>query len=105
MLLAQASTPTPFINETSFPTARIGNISTLLNVIIPLLSLGAGLLFLIVTFQAAFKYLTSEGKAEEIAKAQKTIIWGVVGLVVVISAYILVKIISMILNIQGQSLL
>ena len=102
MLLASADTPTPFVNATSFPAARIVDISTLLSVIIPLLTLGGGLLFFVIILQAAFKYLTSEGKPEEIAKAQKTLIWAIIGLVVVICAYTFVKIIAMILNIQGQ---
>jgi hypothetical protein len=106
MLLVQASspTPTPFINETSFPMAKVGNISILMNVITPLLMGGGAILFLIILFQAAFKWLTSEGKPEELAKAQKTLIWGIVGFVIVISAYTLVKIIAMALNVSNQIL-
>lgn len=88
------------INPTSFPAARIATIGTLLNVIIPLITIGASLMFLFMMIRAAFTWLTSGGKPENLAKAQKMFIWAIVGFVVVLAAFALTKLIGMIFNVN-----
>jgi len=103
-MLAQAD-PTPFtINPTTFPAARFDSIGKIVNLLLPLAMLGGVLLFLVVIIQAAFIFLTSEGKAEKANKARDMFIFAIIGLVVVLSAYILVKLIALIFNIQGLPL-
>jgi len=87
------------INPSSFVPAKITSIATLMKVILPLLMTGAALFFLIILFQAAFKILTAGDNKEMIAKSQKTIGFAVLGLVLIVGSFLLVRIIGMILKI------
>ncbi|PIY72398.1 hypothetical protein COY87_01190 [Candidatus Roizmanbacteria bacterium CG_4_10_14_0_8_um_filter_33_9] len=82
------------------PTARIGTISTLVNVIVPLLISFGGFIFLIMLLVGAFTYLTSAGQQEQLKKAQQTLSFAVLGLVIIICSFIIVKIIGMILKVD-----
>lgn len=94
-------TTTPFIiNETSFPPAKIATFAHLLNVILPLLTIGAALLLLIMLIYGGFSWITSGDNPESLKKAQKTITFAIFGLIVVILSYLAVKLISIIFNIQ-----
>jgi len=88
------------INPTNFAPAKITSVATLMKVILPLLMVLAGLFFLIILLQAAFKILTAGDNKEMVAKAQKTIAFAVLGLVLIVSSFLLVRIIGMILKIQ-----
>lgn len=88
------------IDETTFPPARLGNIGAILNVILPLLILGAALLFLVMFLLAGFQWLTAGGSMENAKKAQKTMSFAVIGLVVVVVSYTAVKLIGVILQIN-----
>lgn len=97
--------PTPFtINPTTFPAAKFDSIASIVNLLLPLAMLGGVLISLFVMFQAALIFLTSEGKAEKANKARNMFVFAIIGLVVVLSAYILVKLIAVIFNIQGLPL-
>jgi len=87
------------INPSSFAPAKITSIATLMKVILPLLMLGAGLFFLVILLQAAFKILTAGDNKETVAKAQKTIGFAVLGLILIVSSFLLVRIIGMILKV------
>jgi len=88
------------ITENNFAPAKITSVAGLMKVILPLLVLGAGLFFLVILLQAAFKILTAGDNKEAISKAQKTIFFAVLGLIVVVSSFLLVKLIGVILGIQ-----
>jgi len=87
------------IDETTFPPARVANIGTILNTILPLLILGAALLFLVMFLLAGFQWLTAGGSMDNVKKAQKTMSFAVLGLVVVVVSYTIVKLIGFILQI------
>lgn len=87
------------IDETTFPPARIADIGGILNLILPLLVLGAALLFLIMFLFAGFQWLTAGGSMDNAKKAQKTMTFAVIGLVVVVISYTAVKLIGFILQI------
>jgi len=89
------------IDQTNFTPAKIASIATLMKIILPLLMTGAGLFFLIMLFQAAFKILTAGDNKEMVAKAQKTISFAVLGLVFIAISFLLVKIITTILQISS----
>ncbi|MCS7093105.1 MAG: hypothetical protein NZL96_01570 [Patescibacteria group bacterium] len=88
------------IDPTTFPPARISSISTLVNVFLPLLVTGAAFLFLVMAFYGAFLYLTNGDKPEILKKAQAIIIYAFVGLLIVVSSFVLVNIISRILGVS-----
>lgn len=81
------------------PIAKFANIGAILNIIIPLMTLGAGLVFLAMLIVGSFNYLTSGGSPENIKKAQGTLFSAVLGLIIVICAYLIVKTIDTIFNI------
>lgn len=95
-----AITITPFINETSFPAAKFSDLGKILNLLLPLSGVVAALIFLVMILQAAFIILTGEGKPDNVAKAQKMLMFAVIGLLLVISAFVIVKLIGVIFNIQ-----
>jgi len=91
-------TITSFINPTSFAPAKFMNIGVIYNLITPLLMIGAAILFLVTILSAAFTYLTAGGNAENIKKAHKSLMFAIIGLVFVISAYLIMKIIAFVFN-------
>lgn len=82
------------INPTTFPPAKISSLGTILNVLLPLLQVGAALIFLVMLLQAAFTWITAGDKSENLAKVQKQIVFAVIGLLIVVFSFIFVKIIS-----------
>jgi hypothetical protein len=93
-LLAQA--PTPVINTTTFPAARFTDISTLLNVFVPLLSLGAAIIFGVMLIYAAFTILTSVGEADKIQKAKNILTFSIIGLILVTCAFVIVEVVKIV---------
>lgn len=93
------------INATTFPTyfppaGKINNLASILNLLLPLAIAGVLLIFLAVMLYGAFTWITAGDNPENIKKAHNTILYSVLGLVIVIISYVLVKIIAIILNIQ-----
>lgn len=95
---------TPFINPTSFAPAKFGDFSSLLNLVIPLFTLGMLLVFLFMLLRASFIILTGAGVPEQVVKAQKTFMYAAMGLGVVLASFLLVKLIGVILNIPNLPL-
>lgn len=93
-------TATPMINPTTFAPAKFGDIASILNLIIPLLTLFGGLMFLAMLIFAAFTFMTAGGNAEKTKKAQGIITFAIIGLIVVISAYMIVKLVGVVFNIN-----
>ncbi len=89
------------INPTSFPAARLTNLNQLLNVLIPLIMLGGAFMFLIMMLRGALQWITAGGNPENLTKAQKTITYAFFGLLIIFVSYLVVKLIGMVLNIQG----
>ena len=87
--------------ESNFAPAKIANIATLLNIILPLLTLGAGLIFLAMCLYAAFIMMTNGDNKEKIAESQKTLAFAVVGLIVVAISFIVVKLVGYVLGVTN----
>ncbi|MFN4212592.1 MAG: hypothetical protein ACK4FL_01345 [Microgenomates group bacterium] len=84
-----------------FKPAIFSNFSTLINLILPLATAGAALLFLVMFFSAAFKILSHGDSPEEIKKAQNTIAFAVLGLIVVIVSFLAVNLIGKMLGVTN----
>lgn len=78
----------------SNPLAKIASLSTILNVVIPLLMTIAGLVFLFMLISGGFKYITSGDSPEQVKKAQSTFVTAVIGLLIVVSSFIIVKLLA-----------
>ncbi|MFH0979385.1 MAG: hypothetical protein V1803_00330 [Candidatus Roizmanbacteria bacterium] len=88
------------INPTTFQPARIANIGLLLNVVLPLMMSGAALIFLVMTLYGAFNLLTHGDNPEGIKKAYSTLVFAVVGLIIVIASFVAVSLIGKLLGID-----
>lgn len=88
-------------NETTNPIAKFGTIGSLMNILIPTLIIGAAFLLLVMLLYGAYSIITSGGNAENMAKAQKTFTFAILGLVVVVLSFLFVKLISLIFKIQA----
>ena len=75
---------------------NIGAVTTLL---LRLLMLAAALGFLVMSLYGGFSWITSGGDPKNLEKSQKIFTSAIVGLVIVVVSYILVKLIGAMLNI------
>lgn len=96
--------PTPLINQntlpTIFPAARFTDIGVLLNIIVPLIVIIATFAMGATFGRAAFLIITAGSDAEKVSQARDSALYGVVGLVVMISAYLIVKLIGIMFKID-----
>ncbi len=86
------------IDSTSFPAAKIGNISQIMNLALPLALTGAGLIFLVITLKAAFDILTHGDNPDALKKAYGSITTAVLGLIIVIVSFLAIKLLGAVLN-------
>lgn len=66
-------------------------ITNIINVVVNLISLVVGIVAVIMIMVAGFKYITSAGDSSKISSAKSTIIYAVIGLVIVAFAQFIVK--------------
>jgi len=85
--------------QEKFAPAKIDSMGKLLNVVLPLMLVGAALIFLAMSLYGAFMYLTHGDNPEGLKKAQSVIIFAVIGLFIVIVSFVAVQIIGKIFNI------
>lgn len=94
-------TDTPFIiDQTTFPPAKIASFATLLNIILPLLTIGAGLIFLVMLLYGAFTWLTAGDNMENVKKSQKILGFALAGLIIVIISFMAVKLLGIFFNVS-----
>jgi hypothetical protein len=61
----------------------------------------AGVILLLVFIWAGYDFMTSEGNPEKIKSAQAKITTGVIGLVLLVSAFLIVKLVELIFGIKS----
>lgn len=86
----------------NFRVAKFSNVASLVNLFSPILITGGAVLFLVMLIMAGFNVLTAEGQPEKLQKAQKTFMFAIAGLLIVISSYLIVKLLGVVLNIQSE---
>ena len=69
----------------------IGNLETVFSSVISLALTGAGLAAFVMLLVGGFQFLTAGGDKEATQKAQKTLTFAIIGLVVSLSAWILLN--------------
>lgn len=75
-----------FVEAAGFGTVNLAvTISLIIKIILGFL----GVIFVILLIYAGFVWMTSAGNEEKISKAKKTIITAIIGLAIVLSAYII----------------
>lgn len=88
------------IDSQTFPAARITDIGTLVNVIAPILTLVAAVLFGVMMVKVGLLILTAGSEKEKIAKSGQTATWAIVGLTVILAAYLVIKLLEFILGVD-----
>lgn len=89
------------LNDTAQnPLAKFSSISQFVNVFIPVLNIGAALVFLAMFLYAAYTWLTAGDNPEQIKKAQRTFTFAIFGLIVVVTSYLAIKLIGMVFNVD-----
>lgn len=86
------------INQNSFPAAKIDNIGKIVNLALPLMMTGAGLIFLFITLNAAFSILRNGDNPDALKKAYASITTAVLGLVIVIVSFLAIQILGVVLK-------
>lgn len=68
-----------------------GSISNLLTTIVNIISLVIGVVAVIMILVAGFKFMTSGGESSKVAEAKNSLIYAIVGIVVVALAQIIIR--------------
>lgn len=93
------------INQNTLPTifppaGNFTSIAKILNIVLPLVVFGSSLVFLAMFIISGFMYLMSEGNAEAIKKAQKTMTYSIIGIIIVSISFFIVKLMGVALNVS-----
>jgi len=83
-----------------FAPKKIVNIGQIVNVVLPLMMLGGVAIFFLMFLMAGFRWITSGGNPEEMKKIQSQMSAAIVGIIIVVASYVLVKLIGTMLNIS-----
>ncbi|KKU02680.1 MAG: hypothetical protein UX99_C0012G0002 [Candidatus Amesbacteria bacterium GW2011_GWB1_47_26] len=78
----------PDLNEALFTFANV------ISITIGVLTISAGLWFIIQIFSSAFQWLTSGGEKQALQNAQKRLTHAIIGLLMVVLSYALIGIVS-----------
>lgn len=81
------------------PAKKFTSIADFANILIPNLFLGAGIIFFIMIIMAGLSILKAGGNPEELKKAQKLLTYSTIGFTIILSSYLLVKLICEIFKI------
>ena len=87
-------------NREIFPPAKFDSIASILNLIMPLFIGGAGLVFFITLLIGALTIITAGGNSERFQTGRKKITFSIMGLIMVISSYFIVKLIEIVFGLD-----
>jgi uncharacterized Tic20 family protein len=96
MYLAQLDISDPAVN----PGARFTNLADIVNIAMPFLFGGAGLIFFITLLIGAITIMTAGGNSEKFQKGKKRITFSIGGLIMVIVSFLIVKLIEIIFGVD-----
>ncbi len=88
------------IGPSTFPAARFTDLGTLVNIIAPVLTVGAAILFGVMMVMVGIRILNAGANKDEISKAGSTATWAITGLLIIISAYLVIKLLEFILGVD-----
>ena len=87
--------------EGTNPIAKFKTFSSILNLLLPLLTTAASLVFLAMLLKGAHGWLTSGDNPELLKKSQQTFIYAIIGLVVVVMSFLAVQLLGKVLGIDN----
>lgn len=86
------------IDKTSFPAAKIDSIGQLVNIALPIIMVGTGLVFLAILLKAAFDIMTSGDNPDALKKAYSSITTAIIGLFIVIGSFLAIRLLGVVLK-------
>ncbi|MBW7959971.1 hypothetical protein B6D29_04150 [Microgenomates bacterium UTCPR1] len=95
MYLSQVDIQKQFV-----PAGKINSIGGIVNLLLPIMLIGSALIFLAMSLFGGFMYITQGDNPEGLKKARSTVIFAVLGLVIVIISFVAVQIIGKMFGIQ-----
>lgn len=99
--IGEGLTPISPYQEGSADNATVlTNLETIISNVLGLLTVLAGLFFVMIFFLAAFKWLSAGGDSSKVQKARDEMVQAVLGLVVIVAAYGIIGIIGTIVGIN-----
>lgn len=81
--------------------ANIACLNVLFANLVQALVMIAGIALFIMLLVGGFKYLTSGGDAKKAESGRSTIMWAIIGIVVMVSSYAIIRVIEMITGVEG----
>ncbi|MEK7070735.1 MAG: hypothetical protein AAB966_02925, partial [Patescibacteria group bacterium] len=72
--------------------------ASILNLVMPIIMAGAALTFFGIMLYGAYTIITASGNPENITKAQKIFKFAIIGLVIVLAAFLIIKLIEFAIN-------
>ncbi len=89
------------IGPDNFAPARFDTLAVFLNIFLPLATALAAVIFLVMMLRAAFVIITNGDNADAIKKAQAAMTFAVLGLIITIFSFLIVRLIGRILNVNN----
>lgn len=99
-IIKQVYAQVDFSKETVNPIAKFDSITKIVNLLLPVMMIVGGFITLSMLLLGAYRYLTSDGNPEKISKAQSVMLYAVIGLILIVSSFIITKIIGSVFNIS-----
>ena len=87
----------PFFGETG---QDVSNVTKILSNVFGLITLGAGIFLLAQLVMGGFQYASAGGDSKAVENAQKRIVNGIIGLIIIVAAYFIIGIIEKVLGIK-----
>ncbi len=88
-------------NEIKGPLVGITTLADVVNRVITLVVPIGGVILLLVLIWGGYEYMMSGGAPDKVKSAQAKLTTGIIGFILLITSYILVKVIAMIFGISG----
>jgi hypothetical protein len=100
-LFTQIGDLTEAFDDTVFASGTAGdNLNSVVSVVIALMTVGAGIWFLILLITGGIGIMSAGGNKQALSDAQKRITMGFIGLVVVVAALLIASLIGTIFGIE-----
>jgi len=87
-------------NPSVNPTAKVNDINSLLSVVVGTATVIAALVFGAMLIMAGFQIVTSAGDPEKMQKAQQTGTYAVIGILIIICAYLIVRVLAFVFGLE-----
>lgn len=82
------------------PVARFKDINTLIGIIVPIATIIAAIVFGGMFMMAGYKVITAAGEAEKLDEARQTAIYAVFGLLIIVCAFLIVRLLAFIFKLD-----